>query len=170
MNKDERTQKLEQYRQGYGLLGAALTEVPKDAWDFKPSEADWSVHEVILHIADSETMAALRARKLVVEPGSTLMGYDEAKWAGALKYQKQDMDDALQVIRLIRLTTYKLLSSLPDEVFTHSVTHPEYQEPYTFDQWLNIYSRHIPEHIEQIRKNIELWKKQNDKVVITKTK
>jgi hypothetical protein len=157
MKKEERLEKLEQYRQGYGLLGAALTEVPREAWDFRPTPADWSVHEIIVHMSDSESMAALRARKLIVEPGSTLMAYDEPKWAAALKYEKQDTDDALQVIKLARQTTYNLLRSLPDEVFKHSVHHPEYEEPYTFDQWLNIYSTHIHEHIEQIRNNLKLW-------------
>jgi hypothetical protein len=170
MNREERLEKIEQYHQGYGLLGAALTEVPKEAWEFKPSPDDWSVHEIVIHMADSESMAALRARKLIVEPGSTLMGYEEAKWAPALNYQKQDLDDALQIIRLARLTTYDLLRGLPDEVFNHSVTHPEYKEPYTFDQWLNIYSRHIPDHIEQIKKNIELWKKQKPKVTLRDAK
>jgi DinB family protein len=157
MNKDERLEKIELYRQGYGLLGAALTEIPREAWDFKPSPADWSVHEIIVHMADSESMAALRARKLIVEPGSTLMGYEEAKWAAALKYEKQDTDDALQVIKLARITTYHLLRSLPEQVFKHTVHHPDYAEPYTFDTWLNIYSKHIPDHIEQIRNNLKVW-------------
>jgi hypothetical protein len=170
MKREERLQKVEEYRQGYGLLGAALTEVPKDAWDFKPSAADWSVHEILVHMADSESMAALRCRKLIVEPGSTLMGYQEARWADALEYQKQDADNALQIIRLARASTYSVLKALPDEAFNHQVTHPEYKEPYTFDQWLQIYSRHIPDHIDQIRRNVELWKKHNAKIIITKDK
>jgi hypothetical protein len=157
MNKDERLEKIEQYRRGFGLLGAALTEISREAWDFKPSPADWSVHEIIVHMADSESMAALRVRKLIVEPGSTLMAYEEAKWATALKYEKQDTDDALQIIKLARLTTYNLLKSLPDEIFKNSVHHPEHKDPYTFDQWLNIYSKHIPDHIEQMRNNHKLW-------------
>jgi len=170
MDRAERNEKIEQYRQGYGLLGAALTEVPIEAWDFKPAPTEWSVHEIIVHMADSESMAALRARKLIVEPGSTLMGYEEAKWADALQYRKQDTDEALQIIRLARSSTYNLLKSLSDEVFTHSVIHPEYSEPYTFEKWLTTYSKHIPDHIEQIRKNVELWKKQKEKIVITKNK
>ncbi len=51
-------------------------------------------------MGDSESMAALRARKLIVEPGSTLMGYEEAKWAGALDYQEQNLEDSLQIIKL----------------------------------------------------------------------
>ena len=76
-------------------------------------------------MADSESMSALRVRKLIVEPGSTLMGYAEAKWADALYYKKQSVDDALQIIKLARQTTYRLLKTLPNEVFTHSVIHPE---------------------------------------------
>ena len=35
--------------------------------------------------------------------------------------------------------------------------HPEFDEPYTFDMWINIYSDHIPGHIEQINNNHKLW-------------
>jgi len=55
-----------------------------------------------------------------------LMGYEEAKWAGALDYLKQDADESLEIIRLARLTTYNILKTLPDEVFTHSAIHPEH--------------------------------------------
>ena len=159
MNQEERKAKIEQYGRGYETLTAALAQIPHEAWSFKPSAEDWSVHEIIVHMGDSESMAALRARKLIVEPGSQLMGYEEAKWAGALHYQDQDVESALEIIRLVRQTTYRLLKTLPDEVFTHSVTHQEYGEPYTFDQWLSIYARHIPDHIEQMHKTIAGWKK-----------
>ena len=159
MNVEERKQKIEAYGRGYDYLLEALANIPREAWDFKPSPTDWSVHEVIVHMADSESMAALRVRKLIVEPGTTLMGYEEAKWADALEYQKQDADDALQVIKLARQTTYRLLRTLPPEVFTHSLTHPEYSDPYTFDKWLSIYSGHIPDHVKQMKRAHEAWKK-----------
>ena len=40
------------------------------------------------------------------------------------------------------------------------VKHPEYDEPYTFEKWLNIYSAHIPGHIEQIKNNYKIWRDQ----------
>ena len=158
MNKAERMEKIEQYGRGYSLLEAALADVPREAWSYKPSPEEWSVHEIIVHMGDSESMAALRARKLIVEPGSTLMGYEEAKWADALNYLDQDPAVSLEIIRSARLSTYKLLKAQPDEVFEHNVKHQEYPEPYTFDQWLDIYARHIPDHIEQLKKSVEAWK------------
>ena len=158
MDRKEINQKIEQYGRGFDLLSAALAEIPKEAWEFKPEPKEWSVHEIIVHMADSESMSALRARKLIVEPGSTLMGYEESKWADALNYRDQSAEDALEVIRLARISTYRILKTLPDEVFKNSVTHPEYDEPYTFESWLNIYARHIPDHIEQIMNNVKLWR------------
>lgn len=158
MDANERNEKIELYGQGFELLVAALKEIPLEAWKFKPEPSEWSVHEVLIHLGDSETNAALRARKLIVESGGLLMGYDQDKWAVELNYHDQNTDDALQVTKFARLTTYNLLKTLPDEVFTHSVRHPEYEEPYTFEQWINIYAAHIPGHIEQIQNNYALWK------------
>jgi hypothetical protein len=158
MNTQERNEKIELYGRGFDLLKAALAEVPTEAMKFKPEPKEWSVHEVVIHIADSESNAALRARKLIVEPGGILMGYDQDKWADVLNYHDQNLEDALEITRLARKSTYELLKRLPEEVFSHAVVHPEMTEPYTFDRWLDIYSRHIPGHIEQIRNNVKLWK------------
>jgi len=158
MDKQERNEKLELYCRGFDLLKAALAEVPAEAMKWKPEPKEWSVHEIIIHIADSESNAALRARKLIVEPGGTLMGYDQAQWADVLNYHDHNLEDALEVTKLARKTTYELLKRQPEEVFTHAIVHPEMTEPYTFDKWVDIYSRHIPGHIEQIQNNVKLWK------------
>ena len=158
MDHTERIQKLELYGHGFKLLTATLAESPKEAWKFKPEPTEWSIHEIILHLADSEANAALRARKLAVEPGGVLMGYDQDLWANELSYHNQNPEDALQVLKYARLTTYNWLKTLPEEVFTHSVKHPEYENPYTFDMWVEMYSGHIPGHIEQIENNLKIWR------------
>lgn len=158
MNKQEREEKIELYGKGYELLMEALRDIPLGMWKFKPEPTEWSVHEVLVHLADSESNAALRARKLIVEPGGTLMGYDQDKWAVGLAYHDQSYEDALETVRLVRRTTYELLRKQPDQVFDHWVKHPEYSEPYTFEQWIDIYSAHIPGHIEQIRNNYKIWR------------
>jgi hypothetical protein len=160
MNTAERNDKIELYGKGYEMLLDTLRAIPKEMWKFKPEPKEWSVHEVIIHLADSESNAALRARTLIVDPGGTLMGYDQDKWAIELNYHDQNYEDALEVVRLVRKTTYEVLKRQPEEVFEHSVSHSEYEEPYTFEQWLDIYSAHIPGHIEQIRNNYKIWREQ----------
>ena len=158
MNREERNEKIELYGRGFEMLTETLRDIPYEMWKFKPEPKEWSVHEVLIHLADSESNAALRARKLIVEPGGVLMGYDQALWADELNYHDHSYEDALEVLRLVRKTTYELLKKQPDEVFEHSVKHPEYDELYTFEKWLDIYSAHIPGHIEQIRSNYKIWR------------
>lgn len=158
MDKHERDSKIELYGRGYDLLMETLKDIPREMWKFKPEPKEWSVHEVLVHLADSESNAALRARKLIVEPSGALMGYDQDKWAIELDYHDQSWEDALEIVRLVRKTTHELLKKQPDEVFEHTAKHPEYDEPYTFEKWLNIYSAHIPGHIEQIRNNYKIWR------------
>jgi hypothetical protein len=158
----DREEKIEEYGRGFELFVAALAECPREAWEFKPAPNEWSVHEIIIHMADSETIGAVRARKLIAEPGSTLMPYDETGWAVRLNYAKQNLEDALQTFRLARQTTYNVLKIVPDSVFEHQVfhperVHPEYGERYTLDKWLYIYTAHIREHIGQMQKNYQAW-------------
>jgi hypothetical protein len=160
MNQQERIEKIELYGSGYNLLMDALQDIPGEMWKFKPAPEEWSVYEVLIHLADSESNAALRARKLIVEPGGTLMGYDQEKWTATLDYHNQSYEDALEIVRLARKSTYHLLKKQPESVFEHWVKHPEYEEPYTFENWLNIYSAHIPGHIDQIRNNYKIWRNQ----------
>jgi hypothetical protein len=158
MDKQVRDEKIELYGRGYDMLISTLKDIPREMWKFKPEPKEWSVHEVLVHLADSESNAALRARKLIVEPGGAVMGYDQDRWAIELDYLDQSWEDALEIVRHVRKSTYQLLKKQPDEVFEHTAKHPEYDEPYTFEQWLNIYSAHIPGHIEQIRNNYRIWK------------
>lgn len=164
MNQVERSEMIEEYGRGYNLLTAALGEVPLEAREFRPALHAWSIHELIVHMADSEIIGVTRARKLIAEPSGTLMGYDDALWADELDYQNQSMEDALQIFRLLRQTTYHLLKVLPEPVFAQSVIHPdkgiypEYGEAYTLDKWLHIYTRHVREHVEQLNKTYQTWK------------
>ncbi len=158
MNAEEYKAKIKLYGKGFDLLTEALDETPRKMWKFKPSPESWSIHEVIVHLADSETNAALRARLLIAEPGRPVMAYDQDAWAVKLNYHDQDVEDALKMVKIARKTTLALLKSLPAETFENTIIHPEYEKPYTFTMWLTVYSEHIPGHIQQIKQIVQAWK------------
>jgi hypothetical protein len=157
MEATERTKLIELYGRGVALLEECLASVPKEMWQYKPKPSEWSVHEIIVHLADSESYSAARARLLIAEPGGKIVGYDQDLWAITLDYHGQSWEDALEILRYARKTTHALIQNLPDSVWQHSVTHSEADSPYTFELWLKIYSGHIPVHIEQINSNKKLW-------------
>jgi len=159
VTQEERNEKIESYGNAYKNLIAALNELPKEMWQFKPSPAEWSIHEIIIHIADSETNSYIRCRRFIAEPGTMVMGYNQDLWASELNYHDQNIEDALELFRLLRLTTYKLIKSIPLQTWANIVEHSE-SGIITMNDWLNIYERHIPIHIAQMNRNFENWKKQ----------
>lgn len=163
MDRGERNALIEEYGRGYDLLTAALAEVPLEARQWKPAPREWSIHEILIHMADSEAMAIVRARMLIAEPGATIMPYEDSLWSGALDYENQDADDALQFFKVARRLTYNLLKTLPDEVFSNSAEHPtggypEYGDVYTLEKWVKVYTRHVRDHIGQLQQAAKAWK------------
>jgi uncharacterized damage-inducible protein DinB len=154
-----RQEKIESYGRAYAMLIEALQQFPPEMWQFKPSAAEWSIHELIVHIADSEANSYGRGRKAIVEPGSTVMAYDEAQWAKTLNYHEQSTADALELFKWLRHTTYQLLRHLPEPVWSQTIEHPE-NGTMTLEGWLEVYERHIPEHIAQMQRTFAAWQGQ----------
>ena len=127
-------------------------------WLYKPAADRWSIHEIILHLADSEASAYVRCRRFIAEPGSPVSRFDAARWAGSLGYFHQSTREALEIIRRLRKMTYQLLISLPDPVWSHTVDHPR-DGKINLEHWVELQERHIPHHIEQMRHNYAVWLK-----------
>jgi hypothetical protein len=163
MDKTERNALIERYGSAFDEFVAALKVIPKEAWLFKPAPKEWSVHQVIVHLADSETNGYSRARLMAAEPGRSVMAYDQDVWADQLDYHATNTNEALEVTCLVRKLTYDLLKRLPDEVWDNTAVHTEYTEPYTFEKWLRIYADHPRDHAGQITENYNLWKEQQSK-------
>jgi hypothetical protein len=58
---------IRRYAEGPTLLRRTLETVPREALKWRPESNKWSVHEVIVHCADSETNAHMRIRYLLGE-------------------------------------------------------------------------------------------------------
>ena len=154
---DERKAKIESYGNDYEKLAAALESLPREMWEFRDEHGCWSVHEHIIHIADSEVNSYIRCRRLISEPGKPLMAYDENQWAESLRYHEQSVEDTLQLFKWLRLKSYTLIKSLPDSVWSHTCYHPENGDM-TLDDWLDVYAVHVDEHIQYMRENYEAWR------------
>lgn len=156
MTPDERLQKIEAYGNAYDYLIEALTQFPKELWQYRPSSDEWSIHELIVHIADSEANSFIRCRRAIAEPGSQVLGYDEMQWGRALNYHAQSTDDALMLFKWLRGNTYNLIKTLPESAWAQTMVHSQ-NGVMTLEDWLNVYTAHVPEHVEQMQRGYETW-------------
>ncbi len=155
-----RLQKLESFGHAPALLSTVLRELPKQMWLYKPSPERWSVHEIILHLADSEAIGYMVCRRFIAEPGSPMLNFDGARWAETLGYFHQSTREALELVRQLRRITYQLLLTLPEPVWERAVQHPT-KGLLTLSQWIEIEGLHIPHHIDQMKQNYEKWLETN---------
>ena len=155
----ERQQQIEVFGKAHTELLAALENFPQAMWGYHPTPEAWTIHKILIHLADSEANGYLRFRKLAAEPGSTVLGYDEGKWAEALNYEEQSVEDALALFKLLRLTSYKLVKALPEVAWFQTVQHSENGEM-DLDALLKMYAEHVAIHIQQMQYIFEDWKNQ----------
>ncbi len=151
MTLEERSRKIEAYGAAHRQLLAALERFPRGMWQFRPAPDRWTIHEIVVHIADSEANSYIRCRRLIAEPGSAVLGYDENKWAQVLHYHDQNADEAIELFKWLRRMSHALIKTLPDTAWSNTVVHSE-NGVMSMDDWLDTYERHIPDHIEQMQR------------------
>ena len=159
MNPDERNYLIKAYTEGYPTLLAALNEFPPEMWHYRAETEKWSINEIVVHLADAEANGYITLRALLAESGTRLVVYDQDIWAKQLNYQDQDAEDAIELFRCLRVLNGRMLTSLSEEAWTNTVEHPE-AGTQTLEDWLAAYSKHVPVHINQMRRIFEAWQKQ----------
>lgn len=152
-------QMLELFGRGPEVLSESLRECPKQMWLYRAANRSWTIHEIILHLADREAEAYLRCRQFIAEPGTVAQTLDAPKWATTLGYFHQSTRDALALIRRLRRMTYQILQYIPDPVWQHTVRDSQ-KGVITLHEWFEAQTQHIPSHLEQIRQNYFDWARQ----------
>jgi len=155
----ERAALMDRYEKGPTLLRDAFAQVPREAWNWRPGPGKWSVHEILVHCADAETVAAIRLRYLLAEDRPTIVGYDQDRWARVLDYHSARVELALAAVDVMRAQTINLLRRLPEEAWSREGTHTE-SGRYVAEDWLAIYAEHLEKHAAQIGRTLEAWRQE----------
>jgi len=150
MDREHRAELVARYRAGVDEVDAALADAGDADLDAVPSDGGWTARMVIHHLADSESNAYLRVRKLLAEDETVIQGYDEERFARRLHYDRP-AETSLAVFRAVRASTAELLDRLGDEDWNRNGTHSE-SGAYSMQDWLEIYAAHAFDHADQIRR------------------
>jgi len=144
-------EQIERYDMAPSLVIVALEGLDETQIQHIPAEGEWSIHQIVIHLADSETMGYWRIRKTLAEENSILPIYDEAAWAQKLSYHSQERTLALALFSNLRASTTALLRSLPAESWELTSNHPEHGKITVYDLF-NIYLEHGEIHLQQIER------------------
>ncbi|HYH92576.1 MAG TPA: DinB family protein, partial [Candidatus Saccharimonadales bacterium] len=134
---------LDRFATGFAEVADALDGADDESLD-RHGPAGWSARMVVHHLADSESMAFIRLRRLIAEDEPFLPDYDEDEWSRRLHYDRP-IETSLEVLQAVRGSSEQLLRALTPTEWARAGTHGE-SGPYSVDRWLEIYARHSPDH------------------------
>lgn len=141
------------YREGANDLASAVAGLDEAALDARPGPDDWTVREIVWHMADNELIASVRLRCLLTQDAPDLVGYDEALYATAFDYAGRPLTHALALLQAGRVANVEVLERLAPEQWTRSGTHPE-SGHHTVRNLVESNIRHMNAHIEQVQGNV----------------
>lgn len=117
---------------------------------------NWTIRQIIHHLADSHTHGYLRVKWTLTEPHPAIKAYEEADWAALPDNSQGDIEPALSLIEALHSKWLQVLSAMTPEQFARMFYHPQRDQSLSLWSVLNDYAWHSQHHTAQI-----LWLRQH---------
>lgn len=142
---------IDKLREFPAIFEALVGNLPDAKLDSKEREGEWTVRQIVHHVADSHMNAWSRMKLPLTEPHPTIKPYDQEKWAEQPDYALP-VAISLQIITGLHQRMVALLESLAPDDWKKLLYHPEAGRDMTVEEVANTYANHGYEHIGQINK------------------
>ncbi|MEH7393432.1 DinB family protein [Bacillus sp. JJ1474] len=142
---------IEKYSRGYTMLRESIKELSEEEIRFKPGKDKWSIHQIIIHITDSELVSTHRLKKVLSESEPLLTSPDQNAWANSLDYEQLDREQYLLLFKILRSSMLPIIRNLTTEQFDRVGVYADAGR-FTFKELLEFRVQHIQGHLDQIER------------------
>lgn len=142
---------IHEYSQGYPMLREATNRLPEEELRYKPGPTKWSIHQILIHVADSELVSTQRLKKVLAENEPLLMSVDQNAWASILRYEQLDREQHLFLFKMLRSSMLPILEQLTSQQWERIGVYADAGH-FTFKQLLEYRVEHVRGHIRQIER------------------
>ncbi|MFF2528325.1 DinB family protein [Brevibacillus sp. NPDC058079] len=142
---------IEEYSQDYELLREAVEGLSEEELRFQPAPDKWSIHQILIHVTDSEILATHRLRKVLAEEAPLLLSFDQEAWSDNLEYERLDREQHMLLFQMLRVSMLPLLKNLTPEQLVRVGQYPDGAR-YTFKELLELRVQHVRNHLAQIER------------------
>ena len=145
------TELLERFRRGPEVLAVVMTGVFGAEEDWVAEPGQWSIRQIIAHLADSELVFAHRFRQVIAEDNPTLVAFDQDAWAARLDYTRRAPKQSLETLRRLRAENCVLLGGVAPDDFGRTGNHTE-KGPMPLQELVERAAKHVESHAGQIER------------------
>lgn len=116
---------------------------------------NWSLRQIVHHLADSHLQAYSRTKWGVTEEHPTIKPYDESAWSELTDARTADVAESLALLSGLHARWCLFLVSLTTEQLARTFYHPESREDVPVWRAVQQYAWHARHHTAQI-----VWRRQ----------
>jgi hypothetical protein len=120
----------------------------------RPEPAEWSVLELIAHLADSELITSARVRWILAEDEPDIVGYDQDRWVSGLRQAAEDPDTLATVFAALRRWNLELWAARPGADRERFGRHRE-RGPESYGLTVRLQAGHDRVHLAQARRTLD---------------
>ena len=140
-------QLIEDYAAGGAKLRQAVAGLSKAEIMARPDPGKWSILEIVLHLADSDSISIDRMKRMLTEDNPALLYADETAYVERLFSHEQSLEDALTLFEVGRRQFARVLRQLPNEAFERRGTHNR-RGTITVGGMVAEYNEHVDHHLK----------------------
>ena len=147
---DAHADAFERFVRGSTLVREALAGTGPATLNRRPPGEDWSMRDVVIHLADAELVRAVQIRLALEGNESDLPAFDQELWKRKLLYIFRDPEAALSAFQQVRYGTAELLRECAPDAWERTGAHPEFGTV-TVGELVARAADHVDEHVAQLR-------------------
>jgi uncharacterized damage-inducible protein DinB len=111
---------------------------------------NWSIRQIIHHLADSHINCYVRFKWALTEPTPHIKSYDETLWSEVVDAQTAPLESSLVILEGLHARWCDLLRGLDEQQLSKGYFHPEVGHVVKLAEALPYYVWHVDHHLGQI--------------------
>lgn len=144
-----KAERIEVYIAGGSKLAQSIWGLTLDQLHAKPADGSWTIHQIVIHMLDSDLIASDRMKRIACMDKPLLIGYDETAFASLPGTDQLNAFMACDVFQKNRQMTGTILRNLPREASARFGIHSE-RGKVTLSEMLESYIEHLDHHLQFI--------------------
>jgi hypothetical protein len=128
-------------------LRQAVDGLSQEDLTARPGPGDWSILELVIHLADSDAISIDRMKRILTEDEPPLLYANETEYVRRLHSHEQSLEDALVLFEVGRRQFARVLRALPDGAFERRGIHNR-RGAVTVGGLVEDYIGHLDDHMK----------------------
>lgn len=154
---EEQTKLINDFTSALDYLDSALTNVPEQGWDWAEKEGEWSLRQILHHLAEDCNVYAFIIERGLATPGCKVYFGEfpgNLAWSNMLAWHERPIEIARELMHAHRKYLAELVGHFPDRwentVAFYNESNKKVAEQ-SVEKMMVMLTEHMREHVEMIK-------------------